>query len=319
LKHYTALTIAAGVLWAATPAFEVASIKAAQPVNPIEVMHGNVLVGMKMDGVRVDIANLTLMDLIRMAYEVKPYQMAASERVKGGERWDIQAKLPEGATAAQIPAMLQALLAERFKLAAHRETREHPVYALVVGKSGAKMKEADPPNAGTETGEKSPHEAMMAGHGRAAGVHVNGGAMSLFLSNEDLGQVRLSPSPSGAGMRLEAKAASMRALADILSRMLDRPVVDKTELKGKYEVAVDLTQENMRTMAATAGFAMPRMGPGGMGPEGDMHGGGDSATASEPAATLFQSVQQLGLRLEARKAPMEMIVVDHVDNSPTEN
>jgi uncharacterized protein (TIGR03435 family) len=231
--------------------------------------------------------------------------------LKGGERWDIQAKLPEGGTPAQIPAMLQSLLVERFKAAVHRETKEHPVYALVVGKGGPKMKEADPGNAGTG--------ATMAGHGRPAGVHVNGGAMSLFLSNEELGPVRLSPSPSGAGMRLEAKAASMPALADILSRMLDRPVVNMTELKGKYEVAVDLTQENMRTMAAMAGFPMAGMGPGGMGPEGAMHGGGESTTASEPAATLFQSVQQLGLRLESRKAPMEMIVVDHADNSPTEN
>ena len=80
----------------------------------------------------------------------------------------------------------------------------------------------------------------------------------------------------------------------------------------------------MRTIAATAGFPMAGMGPGGMGPggvgpEGAMHGGGDGAAVNEPATTLFQSMQQLGLRLEARKAPMEMIVVDRADNSPTEN
>ena len=127
-KSYLVLPLAAGIVWAATPAFEVASIKPAQPVSPMEIMHGNVLVGMKIDGARVEIASLTLMDLIRIAYEVKPYQMTASEQVKGGERWDIQAKLPEGSRPSQIPAMLQALLAERFKIAVHRETKEHPAY-----------------------------------------------------------------------------------------------------------------------------------------------------------------------------------------------
>ena len=310
LKHYILLTIAASMGWAAAPAFEVASIKPAPPVNPIEVMHGNVLVGMKIDGARVEVANLSLMDLIRIAYEVKPYQMEAPERVKGGgDRWNIEAKLPQGSKPSQIPAMLQGLLAERFRVAVHRETKEHPVYALVIGKSGPKMKEAEP-----ELGQ-----AATASHEHAAGVHVNPGAMSLFLTNEDLGPVRLSPSPSHTGMRLEAKAASMKALADMLSRMLDRPVVDMTELTGRYEIAVDLTQDNMRTMAATAGFPLVGMGPGGMGPEGAMRGSGEGTIVSEPAATLFQSVQQLGLKLEARKAPMEMIVVDHAESTPTSN
>src|ERR1700722_19488774 len=73
LKHFTIFTIAAGMVWGAAPMFEVASIKPAPPVNAMEVMHGNVLIGMKIDGTRVEIANLSLMDLIRMAYEVKPY------------------------------------------------------------------------------------------------------------------------------------------------------------------------------------------------------------------------------------------------------
>jgi uncharacterized protein (TIGR03435 family) len=298
--------------------FEVASIKPAPPTTPMEAMHGNARIGMKVDAGRVDIANLTLLDLIRIAYGVKPYQIVAPAWMGGGQRWDIQAKLPDRATPGQIPAMLQALLAERFKLAVHRETKEHAVYALVVGRSGPKMKEADSTDVGHDAGPK-PHQGDTVGHGPAAGMPISGDAMNVFFTSEAIGPAKVSPVPAGGGMRLEAQKASMAALADVLSRLMDRPVVDVTGLKGKYEIVLDLTPENMRTMMTTAGFAMAGMGPGGRGTEGGMHGGGDGAAGSEPGATVFQSVQQLGLKLEARRGPMEMIVVDGAEKIPSGN
>jgi uncharacterized protein (TIGR03435 family) len=299
--------------------FEVASIKPAPPSTPMQTMHGNARIGMKVDAARVDIANLALLDLIRIAYGVKPYQIIAPAWMGGGQRWDIQAKLPERATPQQIPAMLQALLAERFKLVVHRETKEHAVYGLVVGKSGPKMKEADLGDMGHDAGPK-PHQGdMTVGHGPAAGMPISGDAMNVFLTSETIGPAKVSPVPGGGGMRLEAQKASMAALADMLSRIVDRPVVDMTGLKGKYEIVLDLTQENMRTMATTAGFATAGMGLAGRGTEGGMHGGGDGATGSEPGTTVFQSVQQLGLKLEARRAPIETIVVDGAERIPTGN
>ena len=299
--------------------FEVASIKPAPPTTPMQAMHGNARIGMKVDAARVDIANLTLLDLIRIAYGVKPYQIVAPAWMGGGQRWDIQAKLPERATPEQIPAMLEALLAERFKLAVHRETREHAVFALVVGKSGPKMKEADVAETGHDAGPKPYQGDMTLGHGPAAGMPISGDAMNVFLTSEAIGPAKVTPVSGGGGMRLEAQKASMAALADMLSRIVDRPVVDMTGLKGKYEIVLDLTQENMRTMATTAGFAIAGMGPGGRGTEGGMHGGGDGAAGSEPGPTVFQSVQQLGLKLEARRAAMEMIVVDGAEKIPTGN
>jgi uncharacterized protein (TIGR03435 family) len=83
---------------------------------------------------------------------------------------------------------------------------------------------------------------------------------------------------------------------------------------------MDLTPENMRAMATAGGFVTAGMGPGGRGPDGGMHDrSGDGAGGVEPATTIFQSVQQLGLKLEARKAPVETIVVDHAEKSPTGN
>jgi len=286
----------------------------------MQAMHGDARIGMKVDAARVDIANLTLLDLIRIAYRVKAYQIVAPAWMGSGERWDIQAKLPERATLEQIPPMVQALLVERFKLAVHRETKDHAVYALVVGKSGPKMREADPADVEHDVGPKPHLGNMTMGHGPAAGMPISGDAMSVFLTSEAIGPAKVSPNPGSGGMRLEAQKASMAALADMLSRIVDRPVVDMTGLKGKYEIVLELTQENMRTMATTAGFAMAGMGPGGRGTEGGMHGGGDGVVGSgEPWTTVFQSVQQLGLKLEARRAPIEAIVVDRAEKIPTGN
>lgn len=143
----------------AAPSFEVASIKPAPPIEPQKIMAGTLHIGMTIDSARVDIGNLSLADLIRTAYKVKPYQVSGPEWM-GGLRWDIVAKMPEGGTREQVPAMLQALLAERFKLAIHHDSKDHAVYALVVGKNGLKMKEAEPdpvvaaPPAAEPTGTK---------------------------------------------------------------------------------------------------------------------------------------------------------------------
>src|SRR5947209_7412353 len=125
---------------ATPPAFEVASIKAAAP--PV---NGRMMIRMAGDPGRVDYANVSLRDVIRIAYGVKEYQVSGPDWISA-TRFDILAKLPEGAPREEVPQMLQTLLAERFKLTVHRETKEHSMYALVVGKNGPKLKpaEADP-------------------------------------------------------------------------------------------------------------------------------------------------------------------------------
>ena len=118
-KHLLALVLAvAGSALAADPVFEVASIKPSGPMNPQAMMQGKMRVGMKIDAARVDIGFLSLADLIRTAYEVKAHQVTGPDFLKS-ERFDISAKMPEGATKEQVPAMLRALLAERFGLTVH--------------------------------------------------------------------------------------------------------------------------------------------------------------------------------------------------------
>jgi uncharacterized protein (TIGR03435 family) len=306
-----ALLLAAGAALgqtpAAAPAFEVASVKPAGPLNPAAIASGQMRVGMKIDAARVDIGSLSLADLIRIAYRVKAYQVSGPDWMST-ERFDVRAKLPEGSNQEQVPEMLQALLAERFKLTIHRQTKEQNVYALVVGKGGAKLKEsvaeADAPPAGDP-----PAGATVLGEGKdQVRMSANKGGNGMVVSSAQTGTMKMSMGQGGA-MHMESSKMSVTTLVEMLTRFVDRPVLDMTELKGTYQVALDLTMEDLRGMARTAGVMLP---PGG--------GGAPAESASDPSGgSIFSSVQQMGLKLEPRKAPVELIVVDKAEKTPTEN
>ena len=285
------------------PAFEVASVKPAAPLDRSQMRSGQMHVGMKVDAARVDIGSMSLADLIRVAYRVKAYQVSGPDWM-ASERFDVLAKLPEGASREQVPEMLQALLAERFKLTVHLESKEHAVYALVVGKNGPKLKESAP-DADAPAGVGSAAlDVSVSGRGENTQVSISGGP---------IGTAHMSMGPNGT-MRLEAPKMTMAALADTLSRFFDRPVVDLTELKGTYQVALDLSMEDLRNAARTLGMIGPGMGAGrgGAQPPAD--------AASDPAGlSIFAAVQQLGLKLEPRKVGIDLVVVDHLEKTPTEN
>jgi uncharacterized protein (TIGR03435 family) len=310
--------LAAGCAIAQTPApprsFEVATIKAAAPMNPAQMAQGKVHLGVKIDAARVDIGFFSIADLIRTAYEVKPYQVSGPDWITS-ERFDILAKMPEGATKEQVPAMLKALLADRFKLAVHKESREHPVYALVAGKNGPKLEPAVP-----DSGAAA--DAAAAKNGM--NIETNEGTVSVNRSPDGKGAVINSSKDGGARMtvgadgimHLEMLKTTMPAFADMLSRYVDLPVIDETGLKGEYHVSLDLTLEDMMRMAKLAGIVMPGMGPGGGGPGAVL---GDSASSPGASTSVFHAVERLGLKLNPRREPVETIVVDHVERTPTAN
>ncbi len=111
----------------------------------------------------------------------------------------------------------------------------------------------------------------------------------------------------GGVKHVEASKAPMSMLAEALSRYLDRLVVDMTEIKGNYQVALDISPEESRNAMRAVGAAMPS------------GAGGATDTASEPGSSVLTGVQQLVLKLEARKMPLEFIVIDHPEKLPTEN
>jgi uncharacterized protein (TIGR03435 family) len=317
---------------AAPLSFEVASIKPSGPLDRAAIVSGKAHIGTSVDKARVDIGMTSLMALICQAYKVKPYQVTGGADWLNTQRFDILAKLPEGASQDQVPEMLQTLLAERFKLALHRDKKETPVYALVVGKGGPKLKEAlpdepAPPAAdpgAAPSGAPSRPESAAAAPAPARGeivvgsgdnqVSVKRSGNGITVNSKDTGPMQVSM--DNGVIHMEAGKMTMEMLTVTLSQYLDRPVVDLTELKGKYQVALDLTVADAMRMAAKAGvnvpMAMARPAPGASDLPAD-------AASDSSGSSLFTSVQQLGLKLDARKLPYEFIVIDHVEKTPTEN
>lgn len=298
-----AMVWAAGSLLGQTPAFEVASIKVSEPITPAMVASGKLHAGMKVDGKRVDIGNASMMQLICRAYDVKTYQVQGPPWMSGagltGLRFDIVANLPEGATKEQVPQMLQALLAERFKLAIHRESKDQAIYALVVGKGPLKIKESEAPPA---AGDGSGPNPGVTGSSSVSITQSKGGAT---VSDGTGKSQKMVPSADGKSMRFEITGATLAELAEGLTPMADHPIVDMTGLKGKYDVNLEISMADIMALARAQGAPVPP-------PDA-------SAEASDPGASLFNAINALGLKLEPRKTAMAQIVVDRAEKAPTEN
>ncbi len=200
--------------------------------------------------------NLSLKNLILMAYQIKDYQLEGPEWL-ASERFDIAARFPQALPAdpvkydAALGAMMQKMLAGRFRLAIHRDQKIFAVYGLVVGRKGIKFK------AVADTGSSS----------KSNNTHYTG------------------------------RGVSMSQFAEFLGRRMDLPVLDMTGLQGVYELTLNWV------------------------PEARESGDGKGAAADTPSgpSLLDALTEQLGLKLENRKAPLEIVVVDHADRVPVEN
>jgi uncharacterized protein (TIGR03435 family) len=296
------LMLIASAAFAQTPAaplaFEVASVKLATP-DQAKILAGQQHIGLKVEGNRVEIGISSLSELIGMAYKVKYYQVQGPDWLgPTGQRFDIIAKMPEGATKDDVPQMIQALLAERFKLTIHRLSKETQVYALIIGKNGLKMKETPPdvPVAPSDDPDAPKADTNM---------KITTSQDKATITNSPMGTVKQSM--VGGVLHMEASKMPMNLLVEQLSRFMDHPVVDMTELKGNYQVVLDISPEDIRNAMRSAGVAMPAGVPGA------------TDSASEPGTSVLNSVQQLGLKLEARKMPLDLLVIDHLEKLPTEN
>lgn len=265
--------------------FEVASIKPSA-----QSAQAQTSAGLHIDGSVARYSALSLKLYLGMAYNLRNYQISAPDWM-ASERWDITAKLPDGSDPKQIPQMLQALLRDRFQIKTHRETRELPVYGLITGKGGLKLKEspADPP-----AGQPPERSASVAASGAAGNSVTSYGNGSYFT----LG-----------GNKFEGKRLSMAIISAALARFADRPVVDMTDLKGNYDFTMEFSPEDFRAMMIRAAIAQGTVVP----PEAL------KLVDASSGDTLFNAVEKLGLKLEPRKAPVEMLVIDQALKTPTEN
>lgn len=254
------------------PVFEVASIKRSAATG------GNASIGDQPGG-RFVASYIPLRRVIQFAYRNNQQFLGGPDWLDS-DRWDIEAKAPAGSVSQRsspvsmaapdaLALMVQSMLEERFKLKAHTETRELPLYELTVAKGGSKLKLSD---------DQTPPPALL-----GAGGGPRGGALPR-------GGIRV-----GRG-DLEAQAQTLSLFAMALGALyVDRPVVDKTGLAGLYDIRLQFTPD--RGLTAT-----PPPTP-----------------AAPSGPSIFNALEeQLGLKLEAARGPLPVLVIDSIER-PTEN
>jgi len=240
------------------PKFEVASIKPSDPNYQGSMMRTTA-------GGRVEMRGFTLKDMIINAWQVRDFQVVGGPNWIDSDRFDLEAKPDRPTRPREMSAMLRALLEDRCKLVVREETKEAPIYELVLarrdGKLGPEMKETTCQVYDKDHPQPSP----------TPGQPPRGcGGMSTRS-----GQMMVSGMP-------------IVNLGMYLSGMLDREVVDRTGLTGRYDFTLKWTPENRR--------ADDNAGP-----------------------SIFTALQeQLGLKLESAKGPVEMLIVEHAEK-PSEN
>jgi uncharacterized protein (TIGR03435 family) len=255
----------------AVPAFDVVSIKQDKSDSHMIRVRTN------SDGYSA--TNISLKMLLQTAYGIRQDLISGVPGWADSARYDIDAKVAGSDVDAlkklspeQRRAMLKPVLEERFKLKVHTETKELPVYELVVAKGGSKLKEATPGDT-YANGIKGPD-----GTGHAGMMRVGRG-------------------------ELTGQALPIASLVNMLAQQLQRTVIDKTGLTGNYDFGLQWTEENSDPM-----FKGPDGGPPRTEPAPD---------ASGPS--IFTALQeQLGLKLQSTKGPVETLVVDSVA-MPSEN
>lgn len=270
----------AGLLALQTPEFDVSSIRP-RPEQP----ECEIVTGTQIEPGRIRLEYASLADCIALAYRV------SRDRIVGPEwlattRFDIAATLPAGATRRQVPEMMQALLDRRFRLRMHRETRESAGYALLA-RSEAKLEPATPD---PEAADQPLTETL------------NGSGAGIFVSL-----------PSGAGYTLqksgfEFRKMTMAMVADALSLFVGRPVVDATAMAGHFNITLEASPD-MRILTVRYGASVGVPVP----PEALQFANNVSGDTIAPA------LRRVALSLEAKRLPLEVIVVDSIDREPTDN
>ncbi len=252
--------------------FEVASIKPAVPDargTYIRTTPGGTLT----------INNMPLKELIVFAWRIQPYQITGGPPWMATARWDVSAKPENKPKEGEMQQMMQAMLAERFQLVSHQETREMPVYALVLARKDGKLgpdlsetKECTTPD------RNSPPPRLEPGQ----------------PPPRFCGQMMM-------GLRiLTAVSVPISNLVPALARMLGRTVIDKTGLTGKYDIKLEWTPDE--SQMANLNPEAPR-----------------PAASDTLGPSIFTALQeQLGLKLESQKGPVEILVVERAEK-PSEN
>ena len=280
---------------------------------------GAIRLGGGAQGDRFTMNSATLRTLLQMAYRradnTAPFglmQIIGGPAWMDSERYDVQAKTDcSGGTFSRerLQLMVQSLLEDRFQLKAHWETRELPIYHLVVTKDGPKIKRSADQTAPTlGTAPPAPCDPATA---NPPPFPAGRGDPFAPGSTPPRGALMMMMGPGGMTMR--ATATPFRTIVGLLQNQLGRTVVDKTGLDGLYDVELTFSQEGLQSPFGR-GFPLPQQLP----PVGGAPGGSAAPAAPDAVASLFTAIQELGLKLESAKGPVDVLVVDSAEK-PTDN
>jgi uncharacterized protein (TIGR03435 family) len=285
-----ALVVPAG---AQSASFEVASVKPSNP-NPTGPLGGAPMVLPALG--RLTAMNVTLRLLVMAAYQKQPYQIVGGPPWQNQDKFDINARTENASlTTDQILEALKTLLADRFKLKTHVETRDVPIYALVLarsdGKVGAKLKPSADNCPDFKIQQQQQLEAL-----------AKGGISGLVAAAPKPGETRpcaFSPmaqqTPGSIG--LKASGQSMATLTLILTQLSGRPVVDKTGLTGLYDFDLVIDLQTLMRVYAEMGINVPPL----------------PASLPEGPSLMTQLQEDLGLKLDSQRGPGEVLVIDSAE------
>ncbi len=235
--------------------------------------------------------------------QIKGPDWAIADAIDGGALFDVSATISPGATKEQVAAMLQNLLKERFNLSLHHTTVQSNGYALVIAKGGSKLKASAGPIRESE-------RASDGARGRGVTLQADRDGFPNLFPERNMGGTF-----TGGTARIRFRDYPLSDLVQQFSFALAARIIDKTGLTGKYDFTLEFTPPENGSLVGL--LATLPLSPGQQAPlslAGANPGQLDSASAVSSAME-----KQLGLKLEASKIPVDVLVIDHVDKTPTPN
>lgn len=263
------------------------------------------------DGGRVQVGCTSLKELLSES-GVPNTRLVVPDWMEGGLRFDISAKLPDGATRDQIPQMFQSLLEDRFGLTFHHEVRDRPILALVVAKGGLKVQPAAPESAQPAWVAAAAKSLASSPGVRSLSVEGPDGGQMSILQTPSMGFVWRSVRKSNQIVHYEAPSITSEGLAELVvmvtaSFRLGEEIRDMTGLKGRYQADFEVSLADLADVKAEI---MTRPGDA---------AGQEAQLQDAQLGVVQDALKKLGLQLEPRKAPVELFVIDHLEKTPTEN
>ena len=277
---------------AQTAAFDVASVKPSNP-NPTGPLGAAPLLLPALG--RLTATNVTLRMLVVAAYQKQPFQVVGGPEWQNSTKFDINARSEDATlTTDQMLERLKTLLADRFKLKARTETREVPIYELVVARGDGRLGAKLTPSTDTCPDFKAQQQQMLE-------ALAKGGIGALASMRPAPGETRpcaIVPMPASPGsIGMKATGQSLSTLVLMLTQVARRPVVDKTGLTGLYDFELTIDMQTLMGIYADLGVPVPPLPP----------------NLPEGPSLMTQLQEDLGLKLESQRGPGEVLVIDSAE------